>query len=65
MPSVTHHNLRKKGSGSICRPSDGRPGWLAKGPRGPDGKVKRLGRFQTYREAEEAIAALIARKKVA
>jgi hypothetical protein len=59
-----HQRLRSKGSGSIFRAPNGRMGWLAKGPR-INGRVERLGHFATYREAEMAIAALTAARKVA
>jgi hypothetical protein len=52
---------RPKGTGSIRR-ERGRPGWCINGPR-IDGKALRLGGgYATYREAERALDAFLARK---
>jgi hypothetical protein len=54
------HGIRKKGTGSIHRAGIR---WEAEGPSGKDGRKVYLGRFDTAREAERAIAEYIASTK--
>ena len=58
-------NTRPKGSGQIRRPPKGRSGYLAHAPASKGRRGVKLGHFDTYRDAERAIEAHIAARKVA
>lgn len=58
------HANRPKGTGAIRRAPKGGAGWVACGPQ-VNGRAPWLGRFNTYRDAEKALAAFLAKKEVA
>ena len=59
-----YKQMRPKGMGTITR--DGRRnGWSAYGPHSKETPKKWLGKFDTYREAERALAAFIAESQKA
>lgn len=58
-------NMRRRGTGEICKPRPNRPGRLAYAPQVAKKRGVCLGHFDTYRQAEKALEAFLAGKKVA